>query len=63
MKTLGVIIIAAISAAVLSFVADVVSMLLGVIHAPFWLFAVTFICLFICFCLFITMTVDKINKK
>lgn len=63
METIGIIIIAAISAAVLSFIADVVSMLLGVIHAPFWLFAVTFICLFICFCIFITMIVEKQIKK
>ena len=63
MKALGVLIIAAISAAILSFLADVVSMLLSVIHAPFWLFAVIFICLFICFCIFITMIVEKQIKK
>ena len=63
MKAIGVLIIAAISAAILSFIADVISMLLGAVHAPFWLFAVTFICLFICFCIFITMIVEKQIKK
>lgn len=48
MKALGLLITLIIAVAVLLIVAEFLSMLLGAINAPFWLYAIVFSFLFIC---------------
>lgn len=62
MKLFPIVLISAVTAGVMSLIVDVVSMMLGAVHAPAWLFILIVIILFILAFIAISELSNKYGK-